>query len=137
MKALDAITERAANRPPFHIDPPSVADKDASEIEIQTGFRNQMRILAPHVMLVAIPNAGKRTQWAARQVKREGMVTGFPDMMALHDGRAAFLEFKARTGTVSDAQIECLNRLAARDFAVGVFRSADTAISWLRGNGFV
>ena len=118
----------------FHIDPPAIADT-GDELSIQIKFRNRMHTLAPKVMLVAVPNAGKRSAWEGRTRKREGMVKGFPDMMALHDGQSYFLEFKAGKGRLSDDQMDCLNRLVRLDFPVGVFRSADTAVDWLREHG--
>lgn len=118
----------------FHIDPPSVA-QDSDEMGIQVLFRNRMHTLAPSVMLVAVPNAGKRSVWEGRTRKREGMVPGFPDVIALWGGRAHFLEFKTGKGSLSPQQIDCLNRLVRLDFPVGVFRSAETAVEWLRGHG--
>lgn len=117
----------------FHIDPRN-AKGEANETTVQSKFRAQMRLQAPRVMLVAIPNAGKRTPWEARQRKNEGMVAGFPDMVAFFDGRAAGLEFKSGTGSLSDNQVETLNRLVTLDIPVGVFRAADTAVEWLKGH---
>lgn len=118
----------------FHVDGRDVAI-EGTELAIQTRFRNKMRTKAPEVMLVAIPNAGRRTAYESLTRHREGMVSGFPDLMALWDGRAAFLEFKNRTGTLSETQVCCLNRLVRQNFVVGVFRSPDTAVEWLRGHG--
>ncbi len=117
----------------FHADPrDNQGAKD--EAAVQARFRAQMRLAAPRVMLAAIPNAGKRTAWETKQRSNEGMVPGFPDMIAFFDGRAACLEFKSGTGALSENQIGTLNRLVALDIPVGVFRSADTAVEWLRGH---
>lgn len=118
----------------FHVDPPAVADS-GDEIGIQVRFRNRVKNLAPAVRLFAIPNAGKRTAWAAMQAKREGMTSGFPDVGALWDGGGAFLEFKTRTGTLSLEQIAWLNWLHQAGHPCGVFRSAETAIAFLRSQG--
>lgn len=118
----------------FHVDPRN-PDCDKTELEIQTMFRNRMRTLAPQVMLVGIPNAGKRGAGEARTRKREGLYPGFPDMMALYDGKCLFLEFKKGTGAIDDKQVDCLNSLVQRNFVVGVFRAADTAVEWLRRHG--
>jgi hypothetical protein len=117
----------------FHIDPRN-AKGAANETAVQAGFRAQMRLAAPRVMLVAVPNAGKRTQWEAKQRQNEGMVAGFPDMVAFFDGRAAGLEFKSGTGSLSENQIATLNKLVSLDIPVGVFRSAETAVEWLKGH---
>lgn len=116
---------------PFHIDPRN-AQGEKDELHVQVRFRNLMRTLAPEVMLVAVPNAGKRTAWEGRQRGREGMVAGFPDLIAMHNGRTALLEFKSGTGSLQDNQIDVLNRLVRLDFPVGVFREAETAVAWLQ-----
>ena len=128
-----------AERLPFHVDKRNAKDT-RDEATIQARFRGRMKIVAPQVFLVAVPNAGKRTAWERRARAREGLVPGFPDMLAMFDGRTAALEFKSGTGSLSDQQIDTLNKLAAQDFPVGVFRSEDTAVEWLENhwpNAFV
>lgn len=92
--------------------------------------------MCPAVRLVAVPNAGKRSQWAAGQVKREGLAKGFPDLIALAPGKVAFLEMKSAKGVVSEDQAEWIDRLCDMGFPVGVFRDADDAIAFLRANDF-
>lgn len=120
------------NRYPFHVDPRHQGSEN--ELAVQVAFRAKMRDAAPQVELVGIPNAGKRTAWEKRQRGKEGMVKGFPDMLAMFNGQTCGLEFKSGSGSLSPEQIDCLNRLASKGFSVGVFRSADTALKWLRGN---
>ena len=115
----------------FHIDPRN-AQGPKDELGEQVRFRTQMARNAPSVLLVAIPNAGKRSAWEARQRAREGLVKGFPDMLAMHGGRTLGLEFKSGTGQPSDAQIETLNKMHRLGFPVGIFRSAETALDWTR-----
>lgn len=122
-----------ADRLPFHVDKRN-AQETRDEATIQARFRSRMKMIAPQVFLVAVPNAGKRTAWERRARAREGLVPGFPDMLAMFDGRTAALEFKSGVGVLSDQQIDTLNRLAAQDFPVGVFRSEDTAVEWLQGH---
>lgn len=107
-----------------------------SEIVIVTQLRARARILCPGVHIVAVPNAAKRTVWAARRAKREGMATGFPDLMAIAPGKIAFLEMKTANGRVSVSQGEWLDRLHAMGFPCGVFRDADSAIAFLQREGF-
>lgn len=116
---------------PFHIDPRDARGAKA-EIGVQVAYRGKMRLQAPRVMLVAIPNAGKRSAWEARERAREGMVKGFPDMLALYDGRTLGLEFKSGTGQPTDHQLETLGRLHRLGFPVGIFRSAESALEWTR-----
>jgi hypothetical protein len=118
----------------FHIDPPSVADA-GDEAAIQTRFRSRMRMRAPEVKLVAVPNAGVRTSYEKFQRAREGLVIGFPDLVCLWLGGCAFIEFKQRTGSLSAAQHDNLNWLARAGFACGVFRSVESAMAFLRAQG--
>lgn len=106
------------------------------EIDIQAGFKSRLRYVAPAVSLVAIPNAGKRSQWAAMQVKKEGMATGFPDCMCIWEGGGVcFIEFKTPKGRLSDNQAEWIERLGARGHKVAVVRSIDEALAFLRDCG--
>lgn len=116
---------------PFHIDPRE-ANGAKNEISVQVAYRNKMRTQAPRVLLVAIPNAGKRSAWEARERAREGMVRGFPDMFALFDGKTLGLEFKSGTGRPSDDQLETLGRMHRLGFPVGIFRSAESALEWTK-----
>jgi hypothetical protein len=126
----------------FHVDPPAVADA-GDEFSIQKRFLARMRTVAPSVRLVATPNAGKRTMWEAQRAKGEGMATGWPDLACywsngLDDNAIpgiAMIEFKTKTGRLSDAQIDNLNWLHRHGFPVGVFRSVSTAEAWLRQRG--
>lgn len=126
----------------FHVDPPCVADS-GDELAIQTRFRSRMKMLAPTVRLVATPNAGKRTAWAAMKAKQEGMSKGFPDLAAYWaNGRGdnavpgtAYLEFKAKGGALSVEQVDWMNWLHMSGFPCGVFNSVDSAVEFLRRAG--
>ena len=109
---------------------------DHSEIQPVTLFRSRSKILCPGVRVVGIPNGGKRSQWAAAQAKREGMATGFVDLIALAPGKIAFLEIKTARGKLSVAPEEWQERLKAMDFPCGVFRSANSALDFLREHDF-
>ena len=109
---------------------------DPSEIEIVTMFRSRCQILCPGVRVVGIPNAGKRSQWAAAQAKREGLVKGFPDVICLwRDRGIAMIEFKTAHGKLSIDQEEWLDRLNLMGFPATVARSADDALAFLRAMG--
>lgn len=107
-----------------------------SEIQIVTLFRSRCRTLCPAVSVVAVPNAAKRSQWAAMQAKREGMATGFPDILCFWKGPGiAAIEFKAGKGKLSDNQAEWIDRLSEIGIPVTVSRDADHAIEFLRSVG--
>lgn len=109
---------------------------EQSEIAIVTTFRSRARILCPGVAIVAVPNAAKRSQWAAQRAKREGLATGFPDILCFWKGPGvAAIEFKTASGRVSDAQAEWLDRLAEIGIPATVSRDADHALEFLRSAG--
>lgn len=120
----------------FHCDPPAVADPGA-EIDIQVRLQVKIKKIAPTIRLVAVPNGMKTSAWGAMQARREGMSSGFPDLIAIgpSDGLIAFLEVKAKAGSLSDTQIAWLTHLHLAGFKVGCFRSVDTACQFLRRCG--
>lgn len=121
----------------FHCDDPKLAD-DGPEVDIQVKLRVRMKKIAPTVRLVAVPNGMRTTAWNAMKARREGMSSGFPDLIAFAKGRylTAFLEIKARGGSLSPEQIDWLNFLYNAGFPCGCFRSVDTAVRFLREHGF-
>lgn len=119
----------------FHIDPASVADA-GDELSIQVALRKALK-LTTGVRFVAIPNGAQRTAWSAMKAKQEGLASGFPDAIVLGPERLiAFLEIKARTGSLSEQQHIWLNYLTAAGFNCGVYRSVATALDALRDWGF-
>lgn len=112
------------------------AAEPLSEIAIVTLFRSRAKILCPGVSIVAVPNAAKRTQWAAARAKREGMATGFPDIVCLWKGPGiAAIEFKTAKGRLSEHQVEWLDRLSEIGIPATVSRDADHALAFLRQAG--
>ena len=106
-----------------------------SEAALRTLFRSRLRIRAPEVCVVGIPNAAKRGQWAVNQAKREGLATGFPDDMLLWPGGVAFVEWKAEKGRLSLNQVEWIQRLTAMGHHAIVGRDPDQVLDWLREIG--
>ncbi|WP_068082680.1 VRR-NUC domain-containing protein [Novosphingobium rosa] len=102
-----------------------------TEIQIQTAFRNRLRYAAPAVSVVAVPNAAKRGPAAIRQAKREGISSGFPDIMALWAGGLCFVEFKRPGGVVSENQAEWIERLTRWGHRACVCHSPEEALSFL------
>jgi hypothetical protein len=120
--------------PEFYVEAP---DKDgASELARVMAFRRDLRVALPDARLVAVPNAAKRGAAAVRQAKAEGMATGFPDMMILHGGRIAFLEWKSARNKLSRQQIEWMNWLCANGFDAACVRTSAGAIAFLQSKGW-
>ena len=113
-----------------------MAKVERSEIAIQTLFRSRARIICPGVSIIAVPNAAKRTQWAAQRAKREGLATGFPDCLCFWQGKGvAAIEFKSAKGRLSLSQVEWLQRLAELGVPAVVSRDPDHALEFLRECG--
>lgn len=116
--------------PLFHIDP---TDKDkASELERQAAFVARFRKQCLGGAVVAVPNGSKRGQKALNQAKKEGAAWGFPDVIAILPGFTAYLEFKDGKKPPRPNQIDWLNWLTRANYPCGVFRTADTAMAFLR-----
>jgi hypothetical protein len=117
----------------WHIDP-----KDADprpEEKRQLAFLNQARMLCPAVAIFAVPNGGKRSQWAAMKAKREGMEAGVLDLVCTWNRGVAFLEFKDGKSMPDANQRERLNLLVRQGHHCGVFRQERSALEYLRSAG--
>lgn len=109
---------------------------DRSEIAIQTLFRSRLRIRAPEVWCVAVPNAAARGQKALNQARREGAQWGFPDVMLFWPGGGvAAVEFKSANGTVKANQEACIAKLNRLGIPATVARDPDEALAWLKDQG--
>ncbi|WP_198094335.1 VRR-NUC domain-containing protein [Novosphingopyxis sp. YJ-S2-01] len=97
-------------------------------MEIQASCKKRVEASFDAIM-VAVPNGGKRSRWAAAQAKREGMRKGFPDTVIIgglrNRGKVAFVEFKA-SSSLSTEQRDLLTTLHEAGHQCGVFRSQDT-----------
>lgn len=122
--------------------------RDLGELERQGQFVAFMRKACPHMMVAAIPNAGKRGFKAQHQAKKEGLVAGAFDTLITWDIRdarpdcpatMAMIEWKGfssgKAGKLSPQQIEFGNKLHKQGHKVACFFSARSAIEWLRGLG--
>lgn len=118
----------------FHVDPRASAD-EGDELKIQVRLRTTLAKIAPKVRFVATPNGARRTMWEARQAKAEGMAKGFCDATILWPGGVAFMEIKARNGSLSADQISWLNWLTQAGHPCGVFNNVESALNWLRDQG--
>jgi len=116
-----------------HVDP---RDKDAaSEEQRQLAFLKLAKMRAPSLLIWATPNAGRRTRWEVGKAKREGMVSGAPDLTVAWNYGTAWLEFKNGTDKPSDNQRDFLNRLHRAGHRVAVVRTAESALACLQAWG--
>jgi len=134
----DVLESPISEDPRFYVQAPD-GRKDWPEIKRQAAFIKAMRILAPRVMVHAIPNAGKRHPVTAR---REGIMAGVFDLrIEWKAPLTAVIEFKGygsrgTAGKLSDAQIEYGNRMVDLGHHAACFFCPYAAVNWLRQIGF-
>lgn len=124
--------------PEFYVQAPD-GRRDWPEINRQQTLFALMKRLAPRVVGYPIPNAGKRNPAKAR---REGIVAGvFDTQWNWRSPLTAYVELKGydksgRVGSLSPAQIEWGNRMAALGHHVACFFDPYAAVDWMRELGF-
>ena len=124
---------------PWFIEPTD--DIPSPEIERQASFIKQMATLAPSVDIVAIPNAGKSSEWERIQRHKEGARAGALDLVVTWeptcqgDRGVAFPEFKSGKGKPTPAQRRRLNFYFRTGHLTGVYRRPETLIEHLRERG--
>jgi hypothetical protein len=95
-----------------------------------------MRRIARGCRVIAIPNGAKRSRWEAAKAKREGLVSGEPDVaVTFADNLTARIEFKNGREMPSPNQVEALNWYHRRGHPVAVCRTCEGAMSFLASIG--
>lgn len=138
MKELLAIQEDLDDEPWF-IEP---KDRNpAPELDRQKTFLAMLARLGPACDAVAIPNAGKSTDWERIQRWKEGARAGALDLVVTWaptrpDDRGVFFpEFKDGQKMPTPAQRDRLNRYFRMGHHCGVYRNPETLIEHLRAAG--
>ncbi len=108
-------------------------DKVRLETTEQIIFVNRVRAFHPQIMLIAIPNGGKRDIRTAKRLKDEGVLAGVPDMFFPHaaDGwHGLFIEMKrVKGGVISPQQKAIAKLLKSNGYKVEFAYGADDAYS--------
>jgi hypothetical protein len=126
------IPEDTADEPWFI----EAKDKDpAPEIKRQGLFLSRLKVMAPAVDALAIPNAGKSTDWERIQRWREGARRGALDLIITWETGVFFAEFKDGKSMPTVDQRERLNRYYRMGHHCGVYRNPDTLLEHLRQAG--
>lgn len=138
MNAPSFFASLEAQDEPWHID---AKDRDPrTEDERVLSALKMRRMVCPGVDIIAIPNAGRRSQWEVNQRKREGMKAGALDWVVTWNpgvsGRGvAFAEWKDGVSMPDANQRDRLNMLFRMGHHVGVFRREDSFFAWLASLG--
>lgn len=135
---LDMPDEIEANEPWFI----EAKDKNPTpEFERQLAVLRLVKTLAPAVDAIAIPNAGKSTNWQRIRRWREGAKAGALDLFftwkpTRPDDRGSFFaEMKDGREMPTREQRDQLNLYHRQGHRCGVFRTADTLVAHLRAAG--
>lgn len=110
-------------------------DDPAPEFDRQRAFVNQMARIAPSIDVLAIPNAGKSSDWERLRRHAEGARRGALDLIITWNRGVMFAEFKDGKGMPTKDQRERLNRYYRQGHHCGVYRKPETLIAHLRSLG--
>ncbi len=81
-----------------------------------------------------VPNGGKRAMTTARRLKAMGTKAGAPDNLIIYQGRAYWIELKARYGSLQDSQKSTIPVIESAGSPVAIARTlediADALSSW-------
>lgn len=133
----DILAENGEDEPWF------IEAKDsnpASELQRQMTFLSMMAQLGPTCDVLAIPNAGKASDWERIQRWKEGARAGALDLLITWHvnlpGHGVFLaEMKNGKSLPTPAQRDRLNRYYRQGHGCGVYRKPETLIAHLRDAG--
>jgi hypothetical protein len=97
-----------------------------AEAQVQAWIVTYIRTIAPDLIVFHPANGGWRSKGEAARFKWQGVLAGIPDLCIVgRDGVVRFIEVKSETGSLSEAQREMRDRLAAMRVPYVVARSID------------
>ena len=96
------------------------------EAQTQHAAMTAVPLMVPGALPFAVPNGGSRDVREAVQLKRQGVVAGWPDVgVVLPGGTCVWLEFKSTKGRLSPQQRHIHDLLRALGAEVAVVRSLE------------
>ena len=93
--------------------------------------------LSPGLVVLSIPNGGRRNRKEAARMKTTGTLAGASDLLIIWPGRVCFCELKApgRIKRTSEAQDIFIDRMKAFGHLALVADSVEAVEGFLRANG--
>lgn len=103
-----------------------------NERQLAASVASFLRVALPReAVFTHVPNEGRRGWHAQRDLKQQGVLTGFPDLMILYGGKAYFIELKSAKGVVMPHQKEVHQMIRNAGFDCFVARSLDDVVTVL------
>jgi len=100
------------------------------EREEQITFCNYLDFM--NILYFAVPNGGSRNEREAKNLKKEGVKAGVPDMVVILEGQCLFVEMKRVKGsTTSKEQKVWIETLTALGHHAKVCKGAKEAIEFV------
>lgn len=127
----------------WHFDHPNVAKMGLtaapSEIVIQASIVKGLPLIIP-CMVAAVPNGTFTPSYAARaRAKKEGVATGYPDLIidGIGPNRGLSCRAEIKSGaSITPEQFDMLTLLHDEGHLCGVFRSLETLVGFLVQSGW-
>lgn len=106
------------------------------ETGIQEAIVGYLRLVAPQLIVLHIPNEGERSKWGHIQMVRMGLTPGAHDLLLLEEpGLAYLLEVKAPDETLSQVQVDFHAECRRRNIPQAIVRSVNDARDALKRFG--
>lgn len=96
------------------------------ESELQIQCVEWFKIKYPKKLIFSIPNGAKKSLLTALRMRREGLLSGVPDLFIPEPFRnfsGLFIEMKSKYGKLSSNQKDVIQKLRERNYAVYVCNS--------------
>lgn len=98
------------------------------ESEIQRQIVDWIRYVAPECMVIAIPNAARRTASGRASNAVPGLTPGAPDLLVIRPkGEVLWMEVKTNKGSATDHQVRFHQNLHVRGHICAIVRSLEDA----------
>lgn len=105
----------------------------ATEDAIHKSILRYLRAVLPSGWIVMhVPNGGSRNPIEGANLKKLGVVAGWPDISIYGPSGSYFMEVKSKSGRLSQCQHRIIDQLADMGRHVAVVRSVDEAQAYAR-----
>ena len=96
------------------------------EDSLQEAIVRYVRVVAPQLLIYAVPNGGRRSKTEAIRLKRQGVLAGVFDLTIVAPGGKHYaVEVKTDTGSLSPAQRDIKDHLIRHAIPYVVVRSVE------------